>query len=232
MILLKPDSIYIELKGEPVKIEQYKEFSSDGDIQIIEERQVYYMTSPQLQIMASDVEAYKYAQELLDMLHGVSTVIYGGPFNISLGTLNHIPGVQRGAGSCFLSGSLTVVRPPSEELTQAAKRLIIAAKGIPVILECLRYFRLGHPSIFDMYKIFEIIQDDCNGYKNLEKCNYIDSNILDNLKTNLNHPALQGESARHARMQGSPSPERYMPIDEMQRTIITLFNNWIVSKLK
>ncbi|GEM_PF-3326101 len=231
--MLRPDSIYIELKGDPKRIQQYKEFASAGDIEIVEEGQGYYMTSPQLEVMASDIEAYKYGQELLDTLHGVSTVIYGGPFGISLGTVNRIPGVQCGAGSSSLPFTVTVVRPQSEELVREAKELILAARNVPVILKCLKYYRLGYPSIYDMGKIIEIIEKDCQeSHKKLIKRGYIENAILDNLGANFNNPDLHGDQARHAVTKGGPiSQKKYMPIEVMQGYVKTIFEKWVADKI-
>lgn len=224
--------MYIELKGDSGRIEQYKEFAGEGNIEIVKDAQSYYITSPELQAMSSDVESYKKGQELLDLLHGISAVIYGGPFGISLGTVNRTPGMQRGSGSSFISARATIVKAPSEDLSLAAKNLISAAKNVPVILECLRYFCLGHPSIFDMYKIYEIIRTDCGGHDEVHKRGYIDKTILNDLCSNINHSKLQGEQARHARMPGrDPKPESYMPIEEMQRTVIMIFNKWVNDKV-
>jgi hypothetical protein len=52
---------------------------------------------------------------------------------------------------------------------------------------------------------------------------------IDRLTASANHPGISGDDARHARMPGTPGPNRTMTIDEADALMRRLVTNWIES---
>jgi hypothetical protein len=81
-------------------------------------------------------------------------------------------------------------------------------------------------SWFNLYKVFEIIRDECIGEESLVARNFIPKRDLKRFTQSAQSRELLGDEARHASRKYKP-PEIPMTIDEARRLIKQLFSKWV-----
>ena len=124
-----------------------------------------------------------------------------------------------------LKDGVPVPKPPPK-----GPRYVRLAEQDPDVADALRI--LGQPEPldwYDTYKILEIVRNAVGGPKEIEKRGWAREVDLDRLKASANHPGISGDEARHARMKGTPGPDKGMTIREADDLIRRLAANWIES---
>lgn len=134
-------------------------------------------------------------------------------------------------GSVVLEGS-----DGTREATHAFRdgmRAIEIARSDSNVAEVLRWLSTKPPSSFSLYKVYEVIRDDCFGA--VKQCAAFDE-VRRTLKCDgsqftgsLNHPAVLGRQARHARTKGDV-PKKSMTFHEAVDWAERLVRAWIDAK--
>lgn len=82
---------------------------------------------------------------------------------------------------------------------------------------------------YDIYKAWEIVEHAVGGWRQVVARGWAAKVEIDRLTASANHPGISGDKARHARMQGTPSPNRTMIMSEADGLVRRLVANWIES---
>ena len=109
-------------------------------------------------------------------------------------------------------------------------RYVRLAERDPDVADMLRI--LGQPERldwYDIYKAWEILEHAVGGRRNVEARDWASKADIDRLTASANHPGISGDGARHARMEGTPGPSRFMPMREADALMRQLAANWIES---
>jgi hypothetical protein len=199
----------------------------------------YYLESPALENPEGQVDTDA-AEALLKRINGAARAIDHSYQPVKL--KGHYTGPD---GAAFVSGptATQMIRPnqratvlhlrngvPVPKSPPKGPRYVRLAEQDPNVADALRI--LGQPEPldwYDIYKIFEIVQNVVGGPKEIEKGGWAREADLDRLKASANHPGISGDEARHARMKGTPGPDKGMTIREADDLIRRLVANWIES---
>jgi hypothetical protein len=130
------------------------------------------------------------------------------------------------AGGAFVarSGGVPVPEPPPKGLRYV--RLAEQEAGVADVLRVL-----GQPDPldwYDIYKAWEIVEHAVGGAPQVAR-DWATRADIERLKASANHPGISGDAARHARMRGTPGPNRTMPMSEADALVRRLVANWIES---
>lgn len=91
---------------------------------------------------------------------------------------------------------------------------------------------LGQPGAldwYDIYKAWEIVEHAAGGWRQVVTQGWVTKADIDRLTASANHPGISGDEARHARMSGTPGPNRTMTMSEADALVRRLAANWIES---
>jgi hypothetical protein len=91
---------------------------------------------------------------------------------------------------------------------------------------------LGQPGSldwYDIYKAWEIVEHAVGGRRQVVARSWVTNTDIDRLTASANHPGISGDEARHARMSGTPGPNRTMTMSEADALVRRLVANWIES---
>jgi hypothetical protein len=91
---------------------------------------------------------------------------------------------------------------------------------------------LGQPDPldwYDIYKAWEIVEHAVGGASQVVARGWATRADIDRLTASANHPGISGDAARHARMRGTPGPDRAMSMSDADALVRRLAANWIES---
>lgn len=84
---------------------------------------------------------------------------------------------------------------------------------------------------FDVCKVREIVEDDLHkADSSIVDKGWATKADLERLNASANNPVLSGDKARHARMQGTPGPQRKMTLAEANALVVRVVVAWIESR--
>jgi hypothetical protein len=124
-----------------------------------------------------------------------------------------------------LDNGVPVPEPPPK-----GPRYVKLAALDPDVADVLRV--LGQPGPldwYDIYKAWEIVEHAVGGWPQVVTRGWATKADLDRLTASANHPGISGDEARHARMPGTPGPNRTMAMNEADAMVRRLVTNWIES---
>jgi hypothetical protein len=226
----------IQLVGDQFDIQDLQNGLRTSDWRIVEETDGYYLTSDFLCSITDPKDIESKAKQIIDLLNGASSIINRNHKKIGTGSIIQMD--EEGKRSIFVTINETIQ-------IRARTNAIVLGKGVvveepPSIIEDWLNIAQKHESVRDilhffneitwwnLYKVYEIINDDVGGQNPLYK-------LVPKTKLRLFTQAAQsrellGDHARHASKKKYPAPTTPMTIDEALETIKKLFENWI--KLK
>jgi hypothetical protein len=81
----------------------------------------------------------------------------------------------------------------------------------------------------NLYRIYEVIRDDCGGEKDLRDLCGISNSQLTQFTRTANHPEVTGITARHGSLSSEP-PTNPMLLEEARQFIKAIMDCWITHK--
>jgi hypothetical protein len=129
------------------------------------------------------------------------------------------------ATATVLASGVPVPQPPPK-----GPRYVKLAGQDPDVADVLRV--LGQPGAldwYDIYKVWEIIEHAVGGWPQVVDRGWVAKVDIDRLTASANHPGISGDDARHARMPGTPGPNRTMTINSADSLVRRLVTTWIES---
>lgn len=89
------------------------------------------------------------------------------------------------------------------------------------------------PGWVELYKVLEIVSKNVTGLPSLKglprlkQMGWVPRAQLDAFTASANHQGISGDEARHARMKGTPRPDRMMSLDDARQVIGALATRWL-----
>jgi hypothetical protein len=200
----------------------------------------YYLESSALQDVNGQIDTNT-AQALVKRINGAARTIDHGFQPVSLsgrytapdGTTSVVISGATLMGRSKMKAAATVLKnatPVPEPLPKGPRYMKLAEKE-PEVADALRI--LGQPEPldwYDIYKAWEIVEHAVGGWRQIEKRGWATKADIDRLTSSANHPGISGDDARHARMKGSPGPNRSMTMREADGLVRRLVARWIESQ--
>ena len=129
------------------------------------------------------------------------------------------------AAAVVVSGGVPVPEPSPK-----GSRYVKLAERDADVADVLRV--LGQPGSldrYDIYKAWEIVAHAVGGWRQVVARGWVTKADIDRLTASANHPGISGDEVRHARMSGTPGPNRTMTMGEADALVRRLVANWIES---
>lgn len=225
--------ILIQLTGERIDIQDIQFGLNTSSWKIIEETDGFYLNSPELDKLNDNAEIISKAKQFLDVANGAANIFHQdhkhvgigaikqkndkGGYNISISLSSTIQFRSR------LRGTLTTNLDPSSNLiVTTIEDWIEKADKYESVRDTLHFF--NEITWWNLYKIYEIINDDVGGQERLYKL--IPKSELRLVTQAAQSRELLGEHARHASKKYKP-PATPVTINQAHATIKKLFENWI-----
>jgi hypothetical protein len=136
-------------------------------------------------------------------------------------------------GRSRMSGNATIIRAngtvdsPIHESTLESF-LEIAQKN-PDVERALRIFGSGKPNWSSLYNIYEIIEHNIGGARELVQRGWSSKSKIRNFKHTADSVSAAGDDARHGKEETTPPPSP-MPLSEAESLVVNLLKNWLHSK--
>ena len=227
------------LEGHEFDLETLRELFRTGDPLVAQDpSDGYYLESSALQDSNGQLDQSA-AEPLVKRINGVARaadqgfrpVHLRGRYSAPDGTMSVVAFADvaearsKVRAAVVVSGGVPVPEPPPK-----GPRYVKLAGQDADIADALRV--LGQPGAldwYDIYKAWEIVEHAAGGWRQVEARGWVMKADIDRLTASANHPGISGDEARHARMSGSPGPNRAMTMSEGDALVRRLVANWIES---
>jgi hypothetical protein len=228
------------LEGHEFDLETLRELFRAGDPLVAQDRSDgYYLESSALQDTNGQLD-HSAAEPLVKRINGVARaadqdfrpVHLRGRYTAPDGTMSVVvlAGTAEArsrawAAAVVVSGGVPVPEPPPK-----GPRYVKLAEQDADVADVLRV--LGQPDPldwYDIYKAWEIVEQAVGGPPHVVAQGWAAKADIERLTASANHPGISGDAARHARMRGTPGPNRTMTISEADALVRRLVANWIES---
>jgi hypothetical protein len=227
------------LEGHQFDLETLRELFRAGDPLVAQDpSDGYYLESSALQDSNGQLD-HSAAEPLVKRINGVARaaaqdfrpVHLRGRYTAPGGTMSVVAlagtaeARSKAWAAAVVSGGVPVPEPPptGPRYVKLAEQDANVADVLPV---------LGQPGSldwYDLYKAWEIVEHAVGGWRQVVARGWVTKADIDRLTASANHPGISGDEARHARMSGTPGPNRMMTISEADALMRRLVANWIES---
>jgi hypothetical protein len=228
------------LDGHAFDLETLSELFREGDPLIAQDpSDEYYLESSALQDPNGQPDPNA-AETLVKRINGVARAVDQGFRPVHLkgrytapdGTTSVVISADTVEARSKVRAIATVLRKgvPVPAPPPKGPRYVKLAEQDPDVADVLRV--LGQPGAldwYDTYKVWEIVEHAVGGWRQVETRGWATKADIDRLTASANHPGISGDDARHARMPGTPGPNRTMTINEADALVRRLVTNWIES---
>jgi hypothetical protein len=227
----------IQLVGDQLDIEILQSQLRTIDWKIIKETDGYYLTSEFLCLSENVSEIVSKGKQIIDLLNGALSLHHRNHKRINTDSIVQIDEKGNRSVSVIIDKIIEVrlrVNPVvirngviiEEENPSQIEDWIAIAQKHESVRDVLHFF--AEITWWNLYKIYEIINDDIGGKNRIYK---LGSKSKIRLFTQAAQSReLLGDHARHASKKKYPAPKTSMTIEEAYNLIKSLFENWI--KLK
>ena len=229
------------LDGHVFDLETLGVLFRDGDPLIARDPSgEYYLESQALQDSMGQLN-HSAADALIKRINGVARAVDQGFRPVQLrgrytapdGTTSVVVSAEVAEGRSKVTAVATVLSNgvPVPEPPPPGPRYVKLAEQDPNVADVLRV--LGQPGPldwYDIYKAWEIVEHAVGGWRQVETRGWATKADIDRLTASANHPGISGDEARHARMPGTPGPNRMMTMSEADTLVRRLVANWIESR--
>jgi hypothetical protein len=199
----------------------------------------YYLESSALQDSNGQLD-HSAAEPLVKRINGVARaadqsfrpVLLRGRYTAPDGTMSVVVAAdvaearsRAWAVAVTVSGGVPAPEPPPK-----GPRYVKLADQDADVADVLRV--LGQPGSldwYDIYKAWEIVEHAVGGWRQVAARGWVTKADIDRLTASANHPGISGDEARHARMPGTPGPNRTMAMSEADALVRRLVAKWIES---
>ncbi len=231
----------VELFGDAFDLDELTLAMSNTEPSVEKTPRGYFLKSAIFEGLTSINEVEAAALELLPVLNGICKLLLGtrNPIEIA-GFTKTVPGQPREVyvsieekGFSRDSFSTTTLKSDgSVESTHQADPVApwigIAVKDESVA-KVFRILNVPQVSWSELYKIFEVIEQDVKGSTSIVNLGWASSKSMRRFKHTANSPSATGDLSRHGVDQGMP-PAAPLSISEAQALIYSLIHNWLQAK--
>jgi len=226
--------VFIELSGDKLDIEDLKSGLKSFKWKITNEGTKYYLSSEIIDELTDNREIISKANEFLNTINGAANILYSNHQRVQTGSLkimgpngaNYVIVIETAYFklNSRVRGVISTKADKSHSQTTIETWLDKSEKNKSV-RDVLHFF--NEITWWNLYKIYEIINDDVKGQKGLHKL--IDKTELSVFTQAAQSREFLGDKARHASRKYTP-PKKNITIDQACDLIIKLFDKWVSTK--
>lgn len=108
---------------------------------------------------------------------------------------------------------------------------VAAAQRDANVAKVLRLFGPGHHDWVNLYRIYEVVENDIGGVWNIVKKGWATEKSIKRFKHTANSPGAIGDESRHGKQTSKP-PKDPMTLSEAKSLVETILHNWLRMKGK
>jgi hypothetical protein len=220
--------VLVELVGDKLDIEDLQSRLGSHNWTIGKHDDKYYLSLQLLDSLSNYDDMLHRASEFLDILNGGANVLYSNHEKVRPGNLKIVD--SNGTNDVLITGMARIkvkstLRKGTDTFGSTLETWLSKSQTNRDVRDVLHFF--NEITWWNLYKVFEIIRDDCKGQKGLYKLG--DKNELSHFTQAAQSRELLGDKARHASKKYK-APQAVLTLDEATDIIVRLFRNWVSKK--
>jgi hypothetical protein len=232
---------FVSLLGDSGDLEELAKVCTSDDLRIEQREQGFILKTTEFDSLTESEEVLSRSKDLLTSINGGARILLGSRELIRVGSIHRIN--EKG-------GTDTYIHPDPIELKLRvmAVTTIVHSNGTREIhypagpiprwaslakkdVNVARVLRLHGTSTdwTDLYRIYEIIQNDLGGEKELLAKDWVTRKAVVKFRHTANSPSASGDKSRHG--VGESGPADPMTLSEANSIIEGIIYNWLRYKL-
>ena len=231
----------IRLVGDSRKLDLLCEIKHP-DFTVTKKSDGYYLESSIFDVLETHDDIRKRASKIISALNGILTLLIDSHDEVNFDFIvkTQEDGTETVCGvfsdRVCMTDSLSIeIRDKNGKLIEkynplsSALEILEFAVNSDDVLRVLSFLHYKKLNWTNLYKIFEIIQNDVGGNKKLVELGWTTKKKIEKFKHTANSPTATGDEARHA-IENTP-PSKPMRLNEAIHYIKQLIMNWINYKM-
>lgn len=232
----------VQISGEKLDLEALSKSFTDDDLRLVAEDNKYFLESKKFESTSASDEVLKMAGYFLAVLSGVARLAYGArtPLTpdhvfhirpdggkdvfVHLTETLHLRAVLSNVTVITSDGSKVMIETPDPALSWAR----VADKD-EAVSKALRLFGIDAKDWVGLYRLFEVIEQDVGGIRQIDAAGWATEDSLRRFKHTANSPAITGDLARHGKENTQP-PKNPMNLSEARSLIEVILHSWLRAK--
>ncbi len=244
MSFFRPNIRYVELRGDPNDIDEFIH-AINQNAEVLNDNGHIFVSCTGINHAGSERNAMLYVKGFVQKYKQAYQTVHTSLPNISVGAVLVMDEQGKKNQTIFVDTVRSIIKFGRARLSHLDSNdniipspispvnvIFMAYEIYPEVYRANSYLCTDDHTFLSLYKVFEIIRDDCGGEKEMILRNYCTKNELDSFKASSNHPELSGEAARHALMPGQPNMNRQISLEEGKNLMTRIFIAWVENKMR
>ena len=234
---------FVIITGDRSDLEDLSKALSSSELSIIKEEQNFALKSTGFNSLNDAKDVKNKASEIVALVNGAARLDLGMRKPLSVA---HVVKVKdNGTRVFFVEVSATITAHSHvtasvvgadgaiQEVRQESPILswVAAAQRDENVGKVLRLFGLGHHDWVNLYRIYEVVENDIGGISNIVRKGWATEKSIKRFKHTANSPGVIGDESRHGK-QTSKLPKAPMALSEAKSLVETILHNWLRMKGK
>jgi len=232
---------FVRIIGDINDLDELSKSLKSPELSISHDGESYILKTDEFNLLDDKEKVRNKAVEIISLINGAAGLTLGirTPIEVSHVVKLNDDGTQEifvcisntitlrdSISICIHRGDGTI-----EEIHQSdpIPNWISIAKKDNTVAKALRLFGSGAYDWVNLYRIYEVIEGDMGGLKNIVKEGWATKKMLNRFTHTANSPGAIGDDSRHGTESTTP-PRDPMLLSEAKSFVITLFHSWLALK--
>ncbi|MCX5902768.1 MAG: hypothetical protein NTV89_04690 [Proteobacteria bacterium] len=234
----------VGLKGDRSDLEALAKSLNDPQITVIQEGDEFFLSSAALERQSSAEAVHEEAKKLTPLLNGATRLVLNSRERVTLGAISKSRANGKHDTIIFpepLTIAVHMIAPtirlthidgtveeyhPADPIRDWMKIALIDS----AVAKVLQIIGSEHLDWVNLYRIFEIIVQDCGGSSSIKEQGWATEKTMILFKHTANSPGTIGLAARHGVEHKTPPPKP-MTISEARTLMDAIVHFWLQSKV-
>ncbi len=234
---------FVIITGDRYDLEYLCKYFNSPELCIAQQEQDFILKSTDFNSLTGAKDVKNKASEILTLVNGAARLELGVRKPLSVA---HVVKVKDdGTREVFLEFSDTLFIHESvtasvvgadgtvREIRQISliPNWVAASQRDENVAKVLRLFGIGDRDWVNLYRIYEVVENDIEGISNIVKKGWATRKAIERFKHTANSPGAIGDESRHGKQTSKP-PKDPMTLSEAKSLVETILHNWLRMKGK
>jgi hypothetical protein len=229
----------VNITGDISDLEDLSKSLRSSALSIIKEGQDFVLKSTGFNSLKDVQDVKNKASEILALVNGAARLDLGMRKPLSMAHVVKDDGTREVfveiSDTLTLHDRVTASVVASDGTVQEVHQVspipswVATAQRDANVAKVLRLFGIGHYDWVNLYRIYEVVENDIGGISNIVKKGWATRKTIERFKHTANSPGAIGDESRHGKQTSQP-PKDPMTLSEAKSLVETILHNWLRMK--
>jgi len=231
---------FVIITGDRSDLEDLCKYFNSPELFITQQGQDFILESTDFNSLIDADEVKNKASEIILLINGAASIVKEMKKSLAVDCV--VKGTDDGKRKFFIFPNAVAIGFSAgnpvvgidgivQQVSQPEPILswVVAARQDPNVAKALRLFGAGTHDWVNLYRIYEVIENDVGSISNIVKKGWATRKAIERFKHTANSPGAIGDESRHGK-QASKPPKAPMTLSEAKSLVETILHNWLRMK--